>query len=72
MARLKKLLRSGVLTKDHITNKGYTKRLKLEGNTWISMDEDKFNEDANWDGLKGYITNTYLSSDEVIEQYPQL
>ena len=30
---------------------------------------DKVVEDAAWDGLKGYITNTKLSAEEVISQY---
>lgn len=33
------------------------------------IDEDKIAEDARRDGLKGYITNTDLSRDEVIECY---
>ncbi len=32
----------------------------------------KFNEDALWDGLKGYITNTTLNPSEVIENYSNL
>ncbi|MBL7128445.1 MAG: transposase, partial [Ignavibacteria bacterium] len=28
--------------------------------------------DAKWDGLKGYLTNTNLSKEEVIAQYKQL
>ena len=32
----------------------------------------KFNADRSWDGLKGYITNTQLSSKEVIESYRNL
>ena len=26
----------------------------------ISIDKEKLNKDAKWDGLKGYITNTTL------------
>ncbi len=33
---------------------------------------EKFEKDARWDGLKGYITNTDLSKDEVIENYGHL
>src|SRR5690606_33263621 len=33
---------------------------------------DKYEEDGKWDGLKGYITNTELSKEDVIAQYSQL
>ena len=32
----------------------------------------KFEDDAKWDGLKGYITNSNLSKDEIIENYQHL
>ena len=44
----------------------------MEGETKISIDYDKYKEDAVWDGLKGYRTNTTLSKQEVITQYHQL
>ena len=44
----------------------------MEGETKISIDYDKYKEDAVWDGLKGYRTNTTLSKQEVIRQYHQL
>jgi transposase len=33
---------------------------------------EKFNQDAEWDGLKGYITNTDLTKDQIIENYSHL
>lgn len=33
------------------------------------LDQEKIDEDALWDGLKGYITNTSLDASKVIEQY---
>jgi transposase len=36
------------------------------------MDEAKVPEDQKWDGLKGYITNTTLNKEEVIEHYKDL
>ena len=33
---------------------------------------EKFNQDAEWDGLKGYITNTDLTKDQIIENYGHL
>ncbi len=32
----------------------------------------KFEDDAKWDGLKGYITNSNLSKDEIIEKHQHL
>lgn len=72
LEKLEKSLSTGKLTKKHINNKGYNKYLKLYGVTTIAIDYDKFKVDAKWDGLKGYITNTNLSKEEVIEKYKQL
>ena len=44
----------------------------MEGEIDISIDMDKFNADAVWDGIKGYITNTSLPEKEVIENYQNL
>ena len=72
LKRLQKQLKSGKLTKSHINNRGYNKYLKMDGEINISIDMEKFNKDGQWDGLKGYITNTDLSIDEVIENYGHL
>lgn len=70
--KLEKSLSSGKLTKKHIANKGYNKYLTLEGETTVAIDYDKYIDDAKWNGLKGYLTNTDLSKEEVILQYKQL
>lgn len=70
--RLEKLIKKGKLTKQHINNRGYNKYLKLEGDVIIKINYEKCKEDTKWDGLKGYITNTTLSANEVIENYKQL
>jgi transposase len=72
LKRLEKQLGKGRLTKKYINNKGYNKYLKLEGDLIISIDYKKYEEDARWDGLKGYITNSTLSNNEVLENYNQL
>jgi len=72
MERLRKLLNSGNLTKKHINNKGYNKYLLLEGEVNITINEEKFKDDSKWDGLKGYLTNTRLSKETVMEYYRQL
>jgi transposase len=70
--RLEKQVKSGKLTKSNINNKGYNKYLKLTGDVLIEIDYDKYNHDQVWDGLKGYITNTKLTDDEIIESYKNL
>jgi transposase len=72
LQRLEKQIRAGKLTKSNINNRGYNKYLKMEGEISIQIDYEKFNTDAIWDGLKGYITNTVLTNDEVIENYKSL
>ncbi len=67
LQRLEKQIKAGKLTKSNINNKGYNKYLKLQGELFIEIDYEKFNNDKSWDGLKGYITNTNLSNKQVIE-----
>lgn len=63
---------SGNLTKTHITNRGYNKFLVLDGNVNVTVDESKIADDALWDGLKGYVTNTKLSHEKVVDHYRHL
>jgi len=72
LKRLEKQLKSGKLTKSNINNRGYNKYLKMDGEIKITIDREKFNQDVKWDGLKGYITNTNLSKDQIIENYGHL
>ena len=72
LRRLEKKVNSGKLSKKHINNRGYNKYLKLTGKVNISIDYEKFESDGVWDGLKGYVTNTKLSKNKVIENYGQL
>lgn len=72
LEKLERSLANGKLTKNNINNRGYNKYLKLEGEIKITIDKAKYRDDAKWDGLKGYITNTKLSKDEIIENYKQL
>jgi transposase len=72
LMRLEKQIKRGKLTKSNINNKGYNKYLKLTGDVKIEIDYDKYNQDKVWDGLKGYVTNTLLSDQEVVENYKNL
>jgi len=72
LKRLEAKVRNGKLSKDQINNRGYNKYLKLEGEAKVSIDYQKYTADKVWDGLKGYVTNTKLSKEEIIGQYSQL
>ena len=66
--------------KTHLPNQGYKKYLQLESsqeNTTcdltIVLNEEKIEQDALWDGLKGVITNNdELSDTELLHQYSNL
>jgi transposase len=72
LLKLEQKIKSGKLTKSAINNRGYNKYLKLDGKVTIGIDYEKFNQDAVWDGLKGYLTNTSLTKEEIISNYGQL
>src|SRR5690554_6745038 len=72
LRKLEKQLKTGKLNKTHINNRGYNKYLKMEGEVKLTLDMEKFEQDGKWDGLKGYITNTDLDKDEIIENYNNL
>jgi transposase len=70
--RLEKAYRSGSITKEHINKRGYNKFLEISDDVKVKINQEKINQDALWDGLKGYLTNTDLSAREVYEQYSGL
>ena len=72
LKRLEKQIRSGKITKNNINNRGYNKYLKMDGTISVSIDQEKFEQDKQWDGLKGYVTNCKLTPTEVIENYRNL
>ena len=72
LTRIKKRIASGKLTKEHLNNRGYNKFLSLEGTVKVSINEGKIEEDSEWDGLKGYLTNTDLQPETVTETYKEL
>ena len=72
LKRLEKQLNKGKLTKANINNRGYNKYLIMDGDIKISINKEKFEEDSKWDGLKGYVTNSNISKDEIIENYGHL
>lgn len=72
LTKLEKKIRTGKLTKTNINNRGYNKYLKMEGEITVCIDMDKFDIDKQWDGLKGYLTNTNLTKEQIIENYAHL
>jgi len=72
LQKLEKKIKTGKLTKASINNRGYNKYLKLDGQITVSIDMDKFNGDSKWDGLKGYLTNTNLTKEQIIDNYGHL
>jgi len=75
--------------KSHLSNQGYKKYLQLEESQSnqtdsknnnskqcdlnIVLNEQKIEEDAQWDGLKGIITNnSELTNKELLQQYSNL
>lgn len=69
---LKKRIGTGKLTKSNTNNRGYNKYLKLEGEIKVVVDEEKFEKDSKWDGLKGYLTNAKLNKNEILDNYYHL
>ena len=69
IARLRKAYSKGTLTKEQVNRRGYNKFLEISRDVTVEINESKIAEDAQWDGLKGYITNTSLEPKQVVEQY---
>lgn len=44
----------------------------MDGEVKVAIDYDKTAEDARWDGLKGYLTNTDIPVSDVYEAYHNL
>jgi transposase len=72
LEKLERNIAKGKLTKQHINNRGYNKYLKMDGAINISIDYEKYKTDSKWDGLKGYLTNTRMLKDQIIETYGHL
>lgn len=70
--RLEKAYRTGHLSKENINRRGYNKFLDMDGNTTVSINYDRIQEDAQWDGIKGYLTNTDIPTEDVVTAYHNL
>lgn len=72
LRKLCQQIKTGKLTKEHINNRGYNKFLALTGEIKVEINEKKIAEDKQWDGLKGYVTNTRLLAKKIVDNYGQL
>ena len=72
LAKLRKRVGSGRLTKGHVNQRGYNRFLKLTGEVVGEIDESRVDQAACWDGVKGYLTNTDLPPTDIIGNYGQL
>lgn len=72
LKRLEQKVKTNKLTKEAINNRGYNKYLILEGETKVSIDYQKFKKDQIWDGLKGFVTNTNMTPENIIGSYGNL
>lgn len=72
IAKLKKKLEKSRSPKQHLSNSGYRKYLKIEGRSTILLDEEKIASESLWDGLHGVVTNAKLSAEEILAKYNDL
>ena len=72
IAKLKKKLEKSRSPKQHLSNSGYRKYLKIEGRSTILLDEKKIASESLWDGLHGVVTNAKLSAEEILAKYNDL
>jgi transposase len=72
LKKLEAKVKNGKIDKNSINNRGYNKYLKLESEVKVAIDHKKYELDARWDGLKGYLTNTDMKAKAVISAYANL
>lgn len=72
LKKLKARIQSGTLTKESLHNRGYNRFLTIQGKATVAIDEEKVRQDQYWDGLKGYITNTHLPLEKIVDHYLHL
>jgi transposase len=84
--KVKKRLQKSSSVKSQLSNAGYKKYIELENTNStdndksktpcdisLTLNQEKIDKDALWDGLKGIVTNnTNLTDQELIHQYSNL
>ena len=69
IGKLRKKLANSNNPKDLLNNYGYKKYLQVDGETTLSVNQDKVTDAARWDGLHGVITNLPAATDTPMSQY---
>jgi len=70
LKRLQKRLEKSKNPADMISNYGYKRFLKIEGESKLVFNEERLSSESRWDGLHGVITNRKnLPLAEIISQY---
>lgn len=73
LEKVSKKIGSGKNIKKLVSNRGYQKFLRSEGEGQISLDEQKIAEEERWDGLHGIISNDHDTSViELLNTYRRL
>jgi len=72
IAKLKKKLEKSRNPKQHLSNSGYRKYLKVEGRSRLALDEEKMASESKWDGLHAVVTNAELANQEILAKYNEL
>lgn len=67
--RIEKQIKAGTLNLSHGNNKGYNRYVQSTDNQQHYIDYAKLNNDAVWDGLQAFITNSSLTNQEVLDSY---
>ena len=71
LAKLLSKIKKSTKPADLISNYGYKKFLKIEGDTSVTINEEKIGQEALWDGLHGVFTNTVRSEINAFAVYHQ-
>ena len=71
--KMRKRLGQSKNPKKLVTNRGYAKFVRTEGEVKLTIDEEKLAQEAAWDGFHGVITNdTSSQSEELLLRYRRL
>ena len=70
LAKLKRALKKGKSAKSMLSNSGYKRYMQIEGESTVTVNQNKIEEDKKWDGLHGLVTNIpNVDMSEVVSHY---
>jgi transposase len=73
LEKMQKRLGKSKNPKKLVTNRGYAKFIKADGEVKLSINEDKIAEESIWDGFHGIVTNdTTSKAEELLSRYRRL